>query len=235
VSKSPLPDFNVAESPPPDFSLVQALAPFSSEEVRRLRRYIELANELRESRFFDQRVQKFEINVSPEGMTFDLPYGKDDELVTTMVARLRKLHTPGKPGTASFEQTSNLLRAHTDGRDNASADWFRRVLDHYHARVELAMRESLIGLVREQVDAEGKTVSETVPPHEMFWDWVYGVYLHDDEDRLARIEAWRLTGAHKFNFLKMASDLAKIYFSFFGIVRDVLNEPSLAPREAAEG
>jgi hypothetical protein len=223
-------DQGMPKSPPPDLDLREALEPFTAEEVRQLRRYVQLATNLRESRFFEQYHQKLEIRVSPEeGVTFDLPHGQDDEAITTMVARLRTLHTKGRAGTASFPRTARLLRAHTIGRDNASADWIRKVLDHYQAQVELATSSALIGLVKEHQDAEGNIVNEPVSPDEPFWDWIYGVYLHDDPDRFARVEAWSYIGAHKFNFLKMASDLAKVYFSFFGIVRDVLEEPDLVP------
>jgi hypothetical protein len=37
------------------------------------------------------------------------------------------------------------------------------------------------------------------------------------------------TEAHKFNFLKIASDLAKVYYGFSGIVREVLAERELVP------
>jgi hypothetical protein len=51
-------------------------------------------------------------------MSFDLPHGQDDELITTMVAHLRKLHTEGHAGTASFQRTVRLLRAHASAIDN---------------------------------------------------------------------------------------------------------------------
>ena len=66
-------------------------------------------------------------------------------------------------------------------------------------------------------------------PDENFWDWIYGEHLHDDPTWRVRLEAWAPVGAHKFNFLKMASDFAKIYYAFSGIVREVLAEPDLCP------
>jgi hypothetical protein len=219
----------MADRPPPDFSLADALTPFSPEEVDRLKRYVERAKQLKESRFFQQEA-KFNINVSPEGMTFDLPRGEDEELVTTMVARLRNLHSEGRPGTASFVRTVRMLRGHTEGRKNPSADWFRKVLDDREARVEQVMSTSVIGLVREHVDAEGNVVStEEVAPDEPFWDWIYGVYLHDDEGRLARVQSWAPQPVHQFNFLQMANDLARLYYAFSGIVLEVLEEPALVP------
>jgi hypothetical protein len=225
----------MAVSPPPNFDLREALDPFSIEETHRLRRYVELAEELKACRFFQPRKQTLEISFSAEdGMTFTLPHGDDDELITAMAARLRTLHTEGsRAGTASFGRTARLLRAHATAQQNASADWIRTLLDHYEAQVELASNSALIGLVREDVDDEGNTVSETlVAPDEPFWDWMYGVYLHADPEKYARVQQWQYIGAHKFNFLKMASDLARVYFAFSGIVRDVLDEPDLLPTEA---
>lgn len=153
-----------------------------------------------------------------------------------MVTRLRKLHSRGDPGSASFKRTLRMLREHTATRDNASATWFRHVLQGHQTAIEEINRTSLIGLVREQVDSEGNVVStEQVSPAETFWDWVYGVYLHDAEDKLARVESWRPISLHKFNFLQMATDLSRLYYSFSGIVREVLAVPTLVPRAFSEG
>jgi hypothetical protein len=54
----------MALSPPPDFALQQALEPFSTEEADRLRRYVELAEDLKACRFFQQRKQTLEITFS---------------------------------------------------------------------------------------------------------------------------------------------------------------------------
>jgi hypothetical protein len=214
------------KSPPPEFELKQALTPFSPEEARQLRRYVQLATELKESAFFQQRRQSLEIKVSEEGTSFDLPHGEDEELITVMVARLRKLHTEGPSGTASFIRIVRLLRAHMFEVDNVSADWFRIVLDHYQSGADRASRTALIGLTIEPIDGQGKAPIP-ISPEEMFWDWVYGVYLHDDPERLARVEAWKGIGAHKFNFLKIASDLTRVYFGFTGFVQGVLDAPEL--------
>jgi hypothetical protein len=48
-----------AASPPPDFGLKQALTPFSTDEARQLRRYVQLATELKESAFFQPQARIF--------------------------------------------------------------------------------------------------------------------------------------------------------------------------------
>jgi hypothetical protein len=222
-------DRPVSDSPPTDFELHEAFEPFSKDEAGRLRHYIELCEKLRGSRFFDQYVQRFEIKASSDSISFELPYD-DDEAVTTMVARLRKLHLEERPGAASFPRTVRLLRQHTQGRNNPSVDWIRKLLDHYEQQVDLATQAVVIGLSREVTDAQGNTISEPVTPDENLWDWVYGELLHDDADRRARLKAWAPIEAHRFNFLKIASDLAKVYYSFSGIVREVLEESVLMPQ-----
>ena len=162
-------------------------------------------------------------------MSYAMPFGEDEDKITAMAARLRKLHTEGRSGTASFSRTVGLVRSHVTPDRNSSAKWLETVLDHHETQAELATKGALIGLVVERQGPDGETVSEEISPEQIFWDWLYGVYLHDDEDRLERVEAWQSIGAHKFNFLKTASDLAKVYYAFFGIVRDVLAEPELCP------
>jgi hypothetical protein len=153
-----------------------------------------------------------------------------------MLVRLRNLADGGRPGTASFPQTLEILRSHIKGRGDPSADWFHKVLDNKEARVAEIKSTSLIGLYAESVGAEGQTVSEAASPEETFLDWLYGVYLHADEERLARVEFWRpLSGAHEFNFLQMADSLAREYYGFTGIVKEVLDDPALVGPDSREG
>jgi hypothetical protein len=216
----------MSESPPTDFELQKAFEPFSADESSRLRRYVELCEELRRSRFFDQYVQRLEIKASSDTISFDLPY-QDDEAVTTMAARLRKLHLEERAGAASFPRTVRLLRQHAKRRRNPNGDWIRKLLEHFEKQVELATQTVLIGLARETTDAQGNVITEAVTPDENFWDWVYGELLHDDVARRERLRAWAPIEAHRLNFLQIASSLGKIYYGSSGIVREVLEEPAL--------
>jgi hypothetical protein len=122
-----------------------------------------------------------------------------------------------------------MLREHNEGRTNPSGDWFRQVLDSRKKRSEEILNTSLIGLVTEQRDEQGNVTSTHLDADQPFWDWVYGVYLHDDEEKLARVKQWSPIGAHRFMFLQMAWDLTSVYYGFTGIVREVLGEPVLVP------
>jgi hypothetical protein len=62
---------------------------------------------------------------------------------------------------------------------------------------------------------------------------MYGVYLHDDADRLARVQSWTPEPIHRFIFLQMAHDLARIYYAFTGIVNEVLAEPALVSQRGS--
>jgi hypothetical protein len=61
-----------------------------------------------------------ELNVSPY-------HGEDDELVTAMAPRLRKLHTEGRRDAASFPRIVQLLRAHAEPKNNSHSKWSSKV------------------------------------------------------------------------------------------------------------
>jgi hypothetical protein len=221
------------DEPPADYGTAEALTPFTDVEANRLRRYVHLADELGQSRFFAQE-QKLQIKMPAKRATYDLPHGEDDELVTAMVTRLRKLHVKGRPAAASFPRIAQLIRAHAEPRANLHSQWLLEVLDSYEQEVARVSTSSLIALVVQRVDADGKKVAETVSAKQTFYDWLYGVYLHDDEKKLARVERWRPLPVHRFNFLGMATDLARCYCAFSGIVRGVLAEPALVPSSSGD-
>jgi hypothetical protein len=66
----------MTDEPPADFSRTHALFPFTSREVERLRRYVKLAEELKEFRYFQQKEPRKLRSSSQAGarpLTFDIP------------------------------------------------------------------------------------------------------------------------------------------------------------------
>lgn len=53
-----------------------------------------------------------------------------------------------------------------------------------------------------------------LPPGQALDDWLNGVYFHDDEDRLERVEALRPFGYHHFLALGAGRDLSRVYLAF---------------------
>jgi hypothetical protein len=63
--------------------------------------------------------------------------------------------------------------------------------------------------------------------------WLNGVYFHDDEDRLERVEALRPSGFHHNLALCAGRDLTSVYLDFSTqIVKPVTDDPTLV---AAQG
>ena len=64
-------------------------------------------------------------------------------------------------------------------------------------------------------------------------DWLNGVYFHDDEDKLRRVEALRPFGFHHHLALCAGRDLSSIYLGFSThIVKPVTEEPALVAAPA---
>lgn len=223
-----------------DVVFADALTPFAREEQARLVRYVVRAERLHRCSFWGrQRSLTIKAGMD-EPLTFEMPDHDDpfDEATDAMFQRLRHFYQRGVKRAASYERISGMLREHAKAAGTAEADRLLQLLDHCDALVEnAAMSGPGIGLVREHFDeATGTTTSYPTTPREVFEDWLYGEYLHDDEDRLARIEPWRDLGAHLFTALAVARDLAQFYIAFSNdLVQRVLDEPSLFPPPLAVG
>jgi hypothetical protein len=206
-------------APPRGYAIGKALTPFSETESRRLRRYVEHVKRLRHSSFFEQEGLGLEIKLTSASMSAEvLPRNAHgDELVTTMVARLRNVHAVGRPGAASFPQIVGMLRSHAERKGNQHSRWLLKVLDREEATIRTILDVALIGLVHQRVDAEGNVISsESITPEQAFKDWLYGVYLHDDEERLMRVEQWKAIPVHRYTFLQTATQLSRAYYAFSG-------------------
>ena len=75
--------------------------------------------------------------------------------------------------------------------------------------------------------------SGQVRPGHALEDWLNGVYFHDDEDKLRRVEALRPFGFHHHLALCAGRDLSSIYLGFSThIVKPVTEEPALVAAPA---
>ena len=67
-----------------------------------------------------------------------------------------------------------------------------------------------------------------IKPGQALNDWLNGVYFHDDEDKLERVDALRPFGFHHHLALCAGRDLTSVYLGFSThIVKPVTEEPAL--------
>jgi hypothetical protein len=199
-------------------AFADALRPFDGEEHNRLARYLQRVDKLTASRFFESEGK---ITVSfkrEEGWRTDTTYVDDEEAIDAMLQRLRILYAPGRETAASYPRTTALLRAHIlptveGGRLTDALNEYDKIQKSILDEPD----ESHIGLAMVTTDEHGDEVARRViTPGEAFLDWLYGEHIHDDEDRLARIEPWRELGLHRHVALNTAIALTRLY-NYFGI------------------
>jgi hypothetical protein len=205
--------------------LRDALDPFDGHELRRLARYCAKASELRESQFLAEP-QTIEASVGEPGpLTYEIT-NASRAVVNAVVPPLRVLYTPQE--AASFARVRSLLAQHTGARTSPSAAALHEALRSYKRSIADVMAfDPDMGMYN--VNGGVVTVIHKPSTREIFEDWLYGEYLHDDEDRLDRIDAWRSIGVHEFQFLQTMRGLATVYAAFAtDLIQPILDQPALA-------
>jgi hypothetical protein len=221
---------------PEDVDFAEALSPFSREEQARLVRYTVRAERLANCSFFERREQRLSANYSvDEGLTVAMthaPVKEEDEAIDAMFQRLRIFYAPGRARSTSFSRTMTLLRAHAEASPGDESAKLIGLLDAIKQTEERAATSGPgIGMVIETRLQDGSKSSRNVEPREAFEDWMYGEHLHDDEERLARIEPFRDHGVHRYVALAVATDLAHVYIwvSRWLLIPHVLAQATLFP------
>jgi hypothetical protein len=216
---------------PEDVDWPHALTPFSAEERIRLERYVVRAERLSRASFWQRKKQSLNVRMAVgEAATVEMAHveGDDDEALDAMFARLRQLWAKGRRTAASYPRTVAILRDHAISKAPAGQTLLELLdaLDAMQATAETSGPG--IGLQSQAQHPDGTVTSRDVPPQEAFEDWLYGEFLHDDEERIARIDVFRPHGAHLYVALAVATNLAHVYvWTARFLVNRVLVEDSL--------
>jgi hypothetical protein len=103
-----------------------------------------------------------------------------------------------------------------------------REVQAWHERVQVEGYG--IGLNINTRQPDGNVIAQTVTPRQAFLDWLYGEVLHDDEDKLARVDVFRPHGIHLHTAIAVATSLTHVYLWVSKqIIARVLREESLFP------
>ena len=112
-----------------------------------------------------------------------------------------------------------LIGQHT--RANSDGEALRQALGRVERATQIAHNGEGIQL---HVD-DGQ-----IKPGQALDDWLNGVYFHDDEDKLERVDALRPFGMHHYLALGAGRDLSSVYLGFATyLIRPVTEEPVLCP------
>ena len=212
----------MTSAPKNPLDLANALTAFEPAELARLRRYRKKTDELRHSRFMCE-AQEFRPWTDENSIVFYEISNASREVVNAVVPPLRLLYS--QRDTVSFARIRAMIGGHCSSRGTTDAESLRELLRLFKERVHKVMAvDPDMGHYRVE---SGQVIEAHEPTtREIFEDWLYGEYLHDDEERLARIDRWRGIGIHEFLFLEAARELAAAYVDFAdAIVSPILDDP----------
>jgi hypothetical protein len=188
-------------------------APFTTPQLRQLRRYHELAHELGRSSFFSQRLT-FSVKASPEERYQRLEHAGHDAL-RSMSMSFRQLWDASEP--ARFDAVRQLLRGNArPPRDQVDV---RVLLDVLGSRFKAATRSDMMRIVW-QDDRLGEP-KEVIRARQVIDDWLYSGPFHADEDRIARVGRWSST-AYEFTLAKALHAIAGVIWELQIVVGGAL-------------
>ncbi len=208
---------------------VDAFTPFSSDELRRLERYATRTHELFDCPFIQQEQVSLTLSGgSGLGLTTSFAGVQDQELRGALML-LRPLHLQTEK--AGFAQVQAMMKRHARGKGTPEGKQAVAAVKSYTKALNSIRRDPELVQLREQrVDAAGTVLHERdVPPERIFDDFLYGLYFHEDEERIARIGDWLPSEIQRFIFIGTVRRVARVYTAFAGTPRAILREPSLHP------
>jgi len=174
-------------------------------------RYLKLTDELRSCAYFVQEERSMTVTLD-QGTTTSWDQTLPSAGATRdMLALLRQLF--GDNERASFASMAALVRRSANPHTETGAFLLRQV-DAFE-RAKQGVLDSW------DAQPEGAEVSPRTPL-ETFLDWMYGEFLHSDEEKAARIQEldteYRL---YEWQFHWVVERLAMLFSQFAGIVRGV--------------
>lgn len=180
-------------------------------------RYVHLANELRQCRYFTEEERTMHVTMAGGVTTGWQQMMPDRGSTRDMLGILRQLF--GDKERGSFSNVMATLRRHADETSESG----RELLTTLDSFEELRQR------VLASWDFEIRTSeTESPPPLGVFLDWTYGEFLHSDADKAARIQ--RLDGPfrlYEFQFHRISERLAALFGRFALVVEAALRTHAL--------
>jgi hypothetical protein len=187
---------------------------FTDDELRRLRLYDQLADELGRRSFFSSP-QRLSVKLSVEESYSRLEHAGEDSL-RSMAMTFRHVWQPGEP--ANFDSIRSLLRSRAaPSRAGAEAVG---LLDVLGKRFKEARREEMMKHVWED-DPMGKP-KKVFRASQVVDDWINGYAFHKDSDKAERVASWSPT-QYEWTLTKAINEFAGVIWELHIVVMGALS------------
>ena len=209
------------------FDPLAAFAPFSPGEWVRLERYRDRTRKLYECAFIQQPQTRWSLGGGTGQPMLSTVEAGDERDLHEALLLFRPLWLQEE--SAGFAKVQAMVKRHA--HDKGTEDG-RRAIDAvktYTKSLDIILSEpQLITLRERRVNSRGATISEEeVTPRRVFDDFLYGLYFHEEEERIKRIGDWLNSDVQRFIFLTTLKHVAQVYTAFAGTPVAILREPGL--------
>jgi hypothetical protein len=208
-------------------ALQQALNPLGTDEVARLRRYLQLVERLTAAPLFHGGEQ-VGIDISPEGRVAVI--APVDELqMRGLLTEFRQLWMSTEP--SAFPRIFAELRASACARGTAQAQGVIAWLDELGRQYREVRKSSPdLGAFEAEFGESGEVArDEAVRAERILDDWVNGDIFHSDTSKRERFENAPDRDVYWFALLVAVQDMTRVYVALGWLVKQILNEPSPVP------
>lgn len=206
---------------------IAAFAPFSPDEWARLERYRDRTRKLYECAFIQHSQTKWSLSGETGKPVLSTVEAGDERDLHEALLLFRPLWLQEE--NAGFARVQAMVKRHAHDKGTDEARLAIDAVKTYTKSLDIILSEpQLITLRERRVNSEGAIVSEEeVTPRRVFDDFLYGLYFHEEDDRIRRIGEWLHSDAQRFIFLTTLRHVARVYTAFAGTPVAILREPAL--------
>jgi hypothetical protein len=207
---------------------LEAFTPFASDETARLERYAARTRKLFECSFIQRAETTWTLTGGTgRAVTSSIAgAGADEDELHEALMLLRPLHLQNEK--AGFAQIQAMTKRHAHEKGTPESKRALVAIKSYTAALKHILRNpDLIQLREERLDDTGEVDAQEVSPERVFDDFLYGIYFHEDEERISRIGDWLPAEVQRFIFLGTVKRVAQVYTGFAGTPVAILREPAL--------
>jgi hypothetical protein len=194
----------------------EAFSPFSSDDLARLRRYLDICESLAERRFFTERIN-FSARISIDRPNYENLEHAGEDALRSAVLDFRQLWMDKE--ITHFPTIRNRLRRRAVSKGTVESAIAISELDRLGKKYSDERNRSMM----RRVHPENPTQAIAhIRAHQVVEDWLYGGVIHFDPDSAARVKAWP-PSTYEWTLIKSIHGLVKVYLELTVLVDRILN------------